>query len=163
MEYNWKNQEASFGLPRKKQVKGGTHITCEIILKKENEYIALRRPKGIPEHELPLLAKKYPQGLVYFCHNLIGYGESMEECVRKIVKVQANISVQNMKVVSIDSFVQKKDKQWAFTSHIIAEVNKAPEINAERTEVITFKKENPPSDMALWTKKELQEFLQEYD
>ena len=52
-EYNWKKNEANFGPPISKQKKGGTHITFEIILKKENKYIALRRPDGIPEHELP--------------------------------------------------------------------------------------------------------------
>ena len=58
-EYNWKNKEANFGPPIPKQMSGGTHITFEIILKKDNQFVALRRPNAIPEHELPAQAKNY--------------------------------------------------------------------------------------------------------
>jgi len=162
-EYNWKNKEANFGPPLDKEVKGGTHVTMEIILKKGNKYIALRRPKGIPEHELPPQAKSYPKGLLYFCHNLIRYGESMEDCVKRIVKDQAGVSVKNMRVVYIDSLVQEKDNQWAITPHIIAEVKETPATNKMVTEIIEFDKDSIPEDFAWWPKGELKEFLQEYD
>ena len=162
-DYNWKNKEANFGPPIPKQVNGGIHITCEIILKKGDKYIALRRPKGIPEHELPLQAKSHPKGLLYFCHNLIRYGESMEDCVKRIVKYQARVSVRNIKVVYVDSSVQSKDNQWAIILHIIAEVKETPATDGLVTEVLEFGVNNILEDFAWWPKEELKEFLDEYD
>ena len=161
-EYYWKNKEANFGPPIPKQVKGGSHITFEIILKK-NKYIALRRPKGIPEHELPPQAKDYPNGLLYFCHNLIRYGESVEDCVKRIVQDQAGVSIKSFKIVSIDSLIQEKGDQWTFMPYVIAEVSKVPKTNSEITEAVLFDKNYIPQDFAWWTKKELKEFLENYD
>src|SRR3989344_7141237 len=133
-KYNWKNKEASFGPPINTGVSGGTHITFEIILKKDRKYIVLRRPEGIPEHELPPQANKFSNGLLYFCHNLIRYGESVEECVKRIVKDQAGVKVKKFRVVYIESSVQEKDNEWAFTPYVLAEVDKFPEKNKSITE-----------------------------
>ncbi len=162
-EYNWKNKEANFGPALKKQISGGTHVTFEIILKKEGKYIALRRPKGIPEHELPPSAKDHPEGLLYFCHNLIRYGESLEKCVKRIVRAQAGVSVKSVRIVYIESLIQKKDSQWSIIPEVIAEVEETPKINTYVTEVVVFGKENIPGDFAWWQKKELEEFLKKYD
>ena len=162
-KYNWKDKEANFGLPLGEQVSGGTHITFEIILKKEGKYIGLRRPNGIPEHELPPQAKDYPQGLLYFCHNLIRYGESMENCVTRIVREQAGVEIIKLRVVYIYSEVQEKDNQWAINPCIIAEVEKIPRISSDITEVILFNRNNIPEDFAWWTKEELREFLEKFD
>ena len=161
--YNWKNKEANFGPPLGEQVSGGTHITFEIILKKEDKYIVLRRPNGIPEHELPPQAKDYPQGLLYFCHNLIRYGESMESCIKRIVKDQAKVQVIKLKVAYIYSEVQEKDNQWTINPCVIAEIVKIPQVNSDVTEVVLFDKNNIPEDFAWWTKKELREFLEKFD
>src|SRR3989344_154017 len=139
-KYKWKNKEANFGPPLKEQVTGGMHLTFEIILKKDNQYIALRRPNGIPEHELPTQAKDYPNGLLYFCHNLIRYGESVEDCVKRIVKSQTRTDIKNFQTVYIDSSVQDKDNSWAIVPHIIAEVVDLPETNSDITEVVVFDK-----------------------
>ncbi|MBI2057943.1 MAG: hypothetical protein HYT63_03105 [Candidatus Yanofskybacteria bacterium] len=106
-KYIWENKEANFGEPLKYQVKGGTHFTFEMILKWDGKYIALRR-QSIPGHEAPPHAEKYPNGLLYFCHNLIQYGESVEQCVKRIVKSQTGVNVKSYKVVDIESSVQKK-------------------------------------------------------
>jgi len=158
--YNWKNKEANFGKPLEKQVKGGTHITCEIILKHQGKYIALRRA-SIPGHEAPSRKK-----ILYFCHNLIRYGESIDQCVKRIVKSQTGVSIKSCKVVYIDSNIQKKDKQWAITPHIIAELNKKPKtgyFGNQITEVVKFTKNKIPKDFAFWPVSELKNFLQEFD
>jgi len=161
--YKWKNKEANFGPPIEEQIPGGMHLTFEIILKKGKQYIALRRPNGIPEHELPPQAKDYPNGLFYFCHNLIRYGESIGDCVKRIVKSQSGADVKSFKIVYIDSSVQDKDNSWAIVPHVIAEVIDLPKTNANVTEVVLFDKDSILSDFAWWDKKELKEFLDEYD
>ena len=160
--YNWKNNEANFSAPIATQVPGGTHITFEIVLKYEDKYVALRRPKGIPEHELPPQAKDYPRGLLYFCHNLIRHGESVEECVKRIVRAQAGVSVKDFRVAYIDSSVQKKDDQWSFMPHIIAELDEIPQTNADITEVVLFDSNNIPEDFGWWGKEDLKEFFEKY-
>ena len=161
-EYNWKNKEANFAPPIAKQASGGLHITFEILLKKDGKYIALRRPNAIPEHELPPKAKDYPNGLLYFCHNLIRYGESIEKCVNRIVKDQAGVRVKDYKIIDIESDVQNKDNQWSFTPYVIAELADIPRTNQEVTEVILFDKNSIPDDFGWWTKEELKEFFEEY-
>lgn len=163
-EYYWKDKEANFGPPIEKGVHGGTHITLEIILKKGNQYIALRR-QSIPGHEPPPHIGKHPKGLLFFCHNLIRYGETIEQCVKRIAKEQAGVNVKNFRVVDIDSIIQEKDGQWAFIPHIIAEVEEIPKpgkYGNEVNEVIIFDKQNIPEDFAWWTQKEVKEFLEEY-
>ena len=158
-EYNWRNKEANFASPIPKQVNGGTHITFEILLKKDGKYIALRRPNAIPEHELPPKTKDYPNGLLYFCHNLIRYGESVEECVNRIVKAQTGVAVKGYRIIDISSEVQEKDNQWSFMPLIIAELESLPNVSKLVTEVIVFDESNIPEDFGWWTKEELAEFL----
>ncbi|MEK6835643.1 MAG: NUDIX domain-containing protein [Nanoarchaeota archaeon] len=164
-QYFFKNKEASFGKPIKTQIKGGTHITFEIILKKNKNYIALRR-QSIPGHEAPPNIKKHPKGLLFFCHNLIRYGESVEKCLKRIVREQTGVNVRNFKVIYIDSSLQEKDGQWAFMPHIIAELEKIPKpikYGNKIEEVILFNKNNIPNDFAFWSKKDLKQFLEEFD
>src|SRR3989344_3531649 len=147
-KYVWKKGEANFGKPLKQQSVGGTHITCEILLKWNGKYIALRR-KNIPGHEAPPHAKKYPNGLLYFCHNLIRYGESMKRCVERIVRSQTGVGVQSYKVIDIESTVQKKDGQWAIVPLIIAELSARPSVGSfgnRINEVVEFTKKTIPSD-----------------
>ena len=163
--YIWKNKEANFGKPLAYQVKGGTHITFEIILKWNGKYIALRR-QSIPEHEAPSHTKKYPNELLYFCHNLIQYGESVEQCVKRIVKSQAGVGVKSYKVIDIESSVQKKDDQWAIIPCVIAELAKKPKtgnFGNQITEVVEFTKRTVPNDFAWWTKKDIEHFLKKFD
>lgn len=163
--YVWKNKEANFGKPLKYQVRGGFHITLEIILKWNGKYIALRRP-SIPGHEAPPQAEKHPKRLLYFCHNLIRYGESIEQCVKRIVKSQAGVGIKSYRVVDMESFVQKKDDQWAITPYIIVDLAKKPKpgnYGNRIAEVVEFAKKNIPNDLAWWPKIELKTFLREFD
>jgi ADP-ribose pyrophosphatase YjhB (NUDIX family) len=161
--YDYKNKEANFGSPLGNQVDDGMHITFEIILKKDDKFMALRRPKEIPNHQLPEKARDFPKGLLFFCHDLIRYGESVEDCVERIVNKQAGVSVKDFEIAYIDSVVQEKDKQWAFTPHLIAEVDKIPEANENVSEVVLFDKDSIPEDFAFWSKEDLKEFIDEVE
>src|SRR3989344_7069836 len=160
-QYVWKNKEANFGKPLRKQVGGGTHITCEIVLKRRNKYIGLRR-SSIPGHEAPPKTDKNPKGFLYFCHNLIRYGESVDECVKRVVKSQTGAGVRRIDIIDIESEVQKKDNQWAITIYVIVELSQKPKVGLwgnKLTEVVEFGIKNIPDDFALWSKKELNSFL----
>lgn len=158
-EYNFKNKEASFSSPITRAVSGGTHITFEIILKKDAKYVALRRPKAIPGHEIPINAKNHPNGLLYFCHNLIRYGEATDDCINRIVKDQAGVGVKTYKIIDIESEVQEKDNQWAFMPLVIAELDDLPKVSNLVTEIVIFDESNIPNDFGWWSQDELSEFL----
>lgn len=161
-EYNWKNKEANFGPPIPNQVSGGTHITFEIILKKDNQFVALRRPNAIPEHELPPQAKDYPNGLLYFCHNLIRHGEPVDEYIKRTIREQAGVGIESYKIVDIISEVQEKDDQWSFMPYVVVELEDIPQTSQEVTEVVLFDKDSIPDDFGWWTKDEIKEFFKEY-
>jgi len=160
-QYVWKNKEANFGKPLRKQVGGGTHITCEIVLKRRNKYIGLRR-SSIPGHEAPPKTDKNSKGFLYFCHNLIRYGEPIDKCVKRIVKSQAGVYVKDYKITDIETEIQKKDNQWAITIYVIAELSQKPKVGLwgnKITEVVEFNKNNIPNDFAWWSKNDLSDFL----
>lgn len=164
-QYLWKHNEANFGRPLRRQVRGGTHITFELILKWGGKYIALRRPQGIPGHELPPQASRYPRGLLYFCHNLVRYGESVEQCIKRTVRTQIGVGVAAFRIVDIYSEVQAKDGQWAFMPHAIVELERKPRPGTYGnavTEVVEFTRRSIPSDFGWWSKGELQLFLKKF-
>ena len=101
-DYNWQNNEANFGHPISKEVDGGAHITFDILLKKGDKYFALRR-KCIPGHGIPPGAEE--NNLLFLCHNLIRYGESVEECVKRIVKEQSGVNVLSYQVSYFPTFL----------------------------------------------------------
>ncbi len=157
-EYNWQNNEANFGHPISKEVDGGTHITFDILLKKDDKYFALRR-KCIPGHEVPPESEE--NTLLFLCHNLIRYGESVEECVKRIVKEQSGVNVLSYQVVDLRTVLMeesggKEMKQWEIIPFIIAEIDTIPELGNhgnEVFEVVTFTKDNIPSDLAFGKQK----------
>ena len=156
--YVWKSNEANFGPPVNQQVAGGLHITFEIILKFKNKFVALRRPNAIPgHHERPNKNGDF----LYFCNDLIRYGESVEACVKRIVKEQAGVDVMSYKVFDIDSVVQEKDKQWAFTPHVLAELASLPKRGVYGNEVVQFTKRDVPDDFGWWKAEELKDFFEE--
>lgn len=159
-KYIWKYKEANFGKTLKSQVKGGTHITFELILKYQNKYIALRRD-SIPKHEpIPNNRQK-----LYFCHGLIRYGESVEKCIKRVVREQTGVTVKSFRIVYIDSEIQKKDGQWAITPHAIVNLKNKPIPGAygnNISEVIEFTKDKIPKDFVFWSSKELLEFINEF-
>ena len=161
-EYNWKNKEANFGPPIPSQVDGGTHITFEIILKKDAQFVALRRPRAIPEHELPPKAENYPDGLLYFCHNLIRYGENIESFLQRTVNEQTGTEISDYKILDIESELQSKDNQWSFMPYVVVDLVAIPQISNEITEVVLFDKNSIPDDWGWWTKEDLQEFFNTY-
>ncbi len=159
--YKWEQNEANFGKPIKKQVTGGTHITLELILKYGNKFVALSR-ESIPGHELP---DKEKQDYLFFCHGLIRYGESLERAVKRIIREQCGVKVKSHRVVYIESVIQNKDKQWAFTPHVVVNLLTLPRKGKQGNlikKVVVFSKEQLPDNFAWWSNKDLEDFLNNF-
>jgi hypothetical protein len=162
-QYEWNRDEANFGKPQKHETEGGTHISCENFLYFQGEFVALRRPKANPEHEVPEKAKNSDTPLLYFVHNLPIWGESLNDYVTRVVKEYAGVGVERFSVVTLDMEVYEQDQQWAITPHTIVEIDELPEpgnFGNEITEVITFSTDNVPDEFGWWEANELKGYLE---
>lgn len=165
-EYNWKNNEANFGPPVETEVKGGTHLSCECILKFGDEYVALRRPDAIPQHEKPPRAKESDVALLYFVHGLPRWGESTPEYIERVVEEQAGVAAVSYKIIHMDMETYEDTKQWAITPYFIVNVHELPKpgkYGNEITEVVAFTVEDVPDEFGWWPKEVLENFLKKYD
>lgn len=164
-KYIWKKREANFGPPIATEVSGGTHISCENILEFKGQYVALRRPKAIPEHEIPKKALDSGKPHLYFVHGLPRWGELMGEYVKRVVMEQAGVSIRSFRVVDLLTEVYKDSNQWAWTPVLIVELDSLPKpghYGNEVSEVVAFTKEDIPDEFGWWEKAELEEFLAKY-
>lgn len=137
------------------QVRGGTHITLEIILKKGTRYVALLRPQGVPGHAI-----WSPKKRLYFCHDLLRVGEPISNAVRRIVKAQAGVGVKSIRVLDIETAVH--NKHHAVIPIIVAVVRQMPRpgrYGNKVAKVVAFTKGRIPSGFDWWTKKELRAAL----
>lgn len=165
-EYRWKKKEANFGLPVETEVSGGTHVSCESVLKFNGQYVALRRPEAIPEHEIPKKALTSGKSHLYFVHGLPRWGETMEAYVGRVIKEQAGVGVRFFKIVDLQMEVYDDSQQWAWTPVLIVELDRLPDIGTHGNEVIevmTFDKDSIPEDFGWWTKEEFEEFIKKHD
>ncbi len=164
--YIWKKREANFGPPIETEASGGTHISCECVLRFDGKYVALRRPEAIPGHEIPEKALKSNKPHLYFVHGLPVWGENMEGYVKRVVGEQAGTGIKSFRVVDLHMEVYKDTNQWAWTPVLIVEIDKLltpGNYGNEVTEVVTFDRTNIPNDFGWWEKEELKDFMNKYD
>ncbi len=162
-EFHWKNKEANFGTPAEKEIDGGMHFTIEILLARGKKFLMVRRPRGYPGHQLPPKADKYPNGCLYFCHDLPRYGETLEQAVKRIVRSQTGSKVKSIKVLDLTmetypDTLHEGNRQWAITLYVKAEVSK-PKITKDVNEIVAFDSRSIPKDMGWWEPNELRDFL----
>lgn len=151
--YIAKNDEANFGEPIKSQIVGGTHITLELITKKGNRFYMTRWPKGLPRHEDPPNALRFPHGLMIF-------GENPEQSAARLVKEQLGMKVDNCKIAYMESYVDDAN-HWHIEVGFIVEVFGKPRVPKEAKEIIDFSIEDIPK-MTFYSRAEFLELIGEY-
>jgi hypothetical protein len=154
-KHSWHKQEANFGAPIVDEVHGGAHVSVEILPSFQGKYLLCRRPNGVPGHVLPPNADRFPRGLLYFCYDLIRWGESTEQCISRIVKEQIEAAVVSYRVVDFYSYVHADSNNWAMVPCFIAELAALPKISATVTEVVQCDTSSLPDDIAWWGKPDI--------
>ncbi len=164
-EYKWHRNEANFGPPVETEAAGGTHISIENILTFCGKYVALRRPEGVPQHEVPQKAQDSRKPNLYFVHCLPIWGESLDVYVRRIVDEQAGAEVASFRVAHLKMSVYEDTQQWAWTPYLFVELAALPVpgiYGNEVIEVVTFDTENIPDDIGWWEVDELHDFIEQH-
>lgn len=154
-QHRWHHREANFSAPIVDEVSGGAHISFEILPSFQGKYLLPRRPQGVPGHVLPPNAASHPKGLLYFCYDLIRWGEPTEQCISRIIKDQINAEVASFRVADFYSYVHADTNNWAMVPCFVAELKEIPKTSATVTEIIQFDKTSLPEDIAWWAKADI--------
>lgn len=149
-QHHWTHHEANFSAPIADEVAGGAHVSFEILPSYKGAYALTRRPHGVAGHVLPESAAQHPRGMLYFCYDLIRFGESTEQCIQRIVSSQIGVTVARWRAVQFYSFVHPGNNNWALTPCFIAELTELPIVGGVITEVVQFTKDSIPQDIAWW-------------
>jgi len=145
--------EANFGKPIATQISGGTHITFEFITKKGSKFYMTRWPNGLPRHDDPPNALRFPHGLICF-------GESLEQCAERLVREQLGMKAVRVRVAYWDSYVDKLN-HWHIEPGCIVDVAGKPRVPKEASKVISFDLDHLP-EMTFWPRKDFLEFVREH-
>lgn len=111
-------KEANFWPVAPVEVRGGSHIAVEVVsITTDGEFIMTVWPNGLPGHET--------DRTVRFPHGLMRFGESIRETCERLVSEQLGMSVDEVRVVDLDSYVDD-DEHWHLEPHVVAFVTGDP-------------------------------------
>ena len=104
-----------------------------------------RWPDGLPGHDDPPNALRFPHGLIRF-------GEALDECATRLVGEQLGMKVKDVEILYWDSYVDDHN-HWHIEPGCLVEVEGTPKLPENASEVVTFTIDNIPK-MTFWTKSE---------
>ena len=145
--------EANFGKPIQTQVSGGSHITFELITKREQTFYATRWPSGLPGHDDPPNTLRFP-------HGLIRVGESLDECTERLVRAQLGMRVTDVRMLYWDSYVDDHD-HWHIEPGALVEVAGEPQLPDAASKIETFTASTLPN-LTFWSQAEFLEVVREH-
>jgi hypothetical protein len=132
--------EANFGPPITQEVVGGVHIAPECITIRNEQFVMVEWPNGLPRHETTRTVR--------FAHGLMRFGESMEECARRLVADQMGFEVTSISVAEIDSYLDDMN-HWHIEPLLIVKVSGEPALPSQAGRMIEFSGRELP-DGAVW-------------
>ena len=143
--------EANFGPPIDVEVRQGLHIAPEIIPARGRTLFATRWPNGLPRHD-------DPPNTVRFAHGLMLFGETIEECARRLVNAQMGLNVEGVTLLDIDSYVDDNE-HWHLEPTVLAEVTGSPKTPSGASEIISFTADAIP-ELTYWPHDDLRSALE---
>lgn len=147
-EYHYTHGEANFGPPLETEVAGGAHLTFDVICRVGEELVAFRRPEGL--HDAA-------KNALYFPHGLIRFGESVEDCVQRLVDEQGGeAQVQEITLYSLPTWVDD-NKHWHMCLNVVARLDSVPNKHSDGvSEIVSVKRGHPGADFGWWTDDQLE-------
>jgi 8-oxo-dGTP pyrophosphatase MutT (NUDIX family) len=150
--YKALHNEANFGKPIVTQVSGGSHVTFEMITVRNGRFYMTRWPQGLPGHDDPPNTLRFPHGLIRF-------GESLEQCAKRLVKEQLGMGVKSADIAYWDSHVDDMN-HWHIEPGCIVHVSGKPRLPKAAADIVVFDLSNIPK-MTFWSRKDFLEVVRE--
>lgn len=139
--------EANFAPPISREVRGGTHISAEVIPFDGQFLYAKYWPNGLARHD--------DGPTMRFVHGHVIFGETMLDCAKRLLSEQFNLTANNCKVIDIESYVDESD-HWHIEPIILASIN---EPNAPILDKLIRFEINEIPDLTFWKASELKILL----
>lgn len=139
-EYFYEHREANFGPPISGEVKGGAHLTLDVILCDGTKVWAMRRPEGLHDG---------PKNSLYFPHGLIRFGETVDEAVTRLAKSQAGATISRVELYNLPSWVE--DEHWHLCLNVFALLDGKPEGADGVHEFVSLGEGDSALEFAWWT------------
>jgi hypothetical protein len=148
-EHVYANGEANFGPPAERELSGGAHLVFDLLLRHGDELIALRRPEGYHDG---------PKDKLYGPHGLICFGETVEECVQRLVDEQGSgVRVTRVDLYTMPTWVDENN-HWHIALNVIATIDAIPTyLPPGVSEIVRVRRGHPGSDFAWFSDEQLEE------
>lgn len=146
--YRYEHGEANFGPPIENEASGGAHLTFDVILRSGSRVLARRLPEGMHDG---------PKNALYFPHGLIRFGESVPDCVQRLVDEQLpGPMVRQVDLYTLPTWVDD-DSHWHLCLNVVATIDRAPdETPGDVSELVWVRRGHPGSDFGWWTTEQLE-------
>lgn len=132
--------EANFGPPILTEVVGGAHIAPECVTVRNGKFVMVEWPNGLPRHD--------KGRTVRFPHGLMCFGETTEQCAKRLIADQLGMNVDKVQVLRIDSYVDDMN-HWHIEPLLLATVSGEPKLPPEASRIVLFEGDQIPQG-AVW-------------
>ena len=145
-EYHYAHREANFGPPIESEVRGGAHLTFDVICRFQDQLVAFRRPNGLHDG---------PKNALYFPHGLIRFGETVDDCVQRLLDEQGGRAVAlRTDLYTMPSWVEAE--HWHMCLNVVATLEDPPAEQSDGvSEMVLVGRGHPSPDFAWWTDEQL--------
>ncbi|MEX0690038.1 MAG: NUDIX domain-containing protein [Candidatus Paceibacterota bacterium] len=145
--------EANFPPSVDKEVVGGMHIAPECITRKNNQFVMVEWPNGLPRHD--------SERTVRFPHGLMKFGETIEACAKRLVKKQIGAKLKSSRILYLDSYVDDNN-HWHLEPWVLVELSGDFNLPKEAEKVHYFKNEKDLPEDSLWSREEFKSLIIDY-
>jgi hypothetical protein len=149
----YRDGEANWGRPARREAAGGSHLTFEIPLRYRDSLVGLLLHRGVHGGDASKL---------YFPHDLIRVGEAVPDAVARIVRAACGAEVRSLTPVGLESWTGDED-HWHVCYTTIATVRRLPEPGGNVRAVVRFGRDSVPAvPFAWWDRKSLRWLVDTY-
>jgi hypothetical protein len=149
----YRHREANWGPPADREIRDGSHLVLEIALAHRDRLVGLLLRRGIHGADPDVL---------YFPHDLIRVGETVEGCVRRIVRAAARVGVRRVTHLALEAWLDEEG-HWHVCHNVIAHVDRLPRPGGNVRKVFAFRGDEPPAiPFGWWKPKDLRALWKEH-
>lgn len=144
--------EANFAPPITRELVGGAHIAPECVTTQDGQFVMADWPDGLPRHD--------DGHTVRFPHGLMLYGETIEDCAKRLVSDQLGMKVDNVRVLNIYSYMDDAP-HWHIEPLLHVEVSGGDDLPSGVSGLVRHSDRTLP-EFAVWGDGEFEKVYDEF-